>query len=166
MKDFKEKMEQSEKLRPLTPEEMKRWEKAYLKYQADMAKQNGISSYLPIVFISELGELIKVISDQIARPDRETTKWDILDEISDVYGYLHYMMTFYDISMEEVMKASTLKIANGAINFGIPLPDALTPKQKDGILLKEYAKSIEELWDSYLEVLGYVYVKKNENNQK
>lgn len=151
MKDFEEKMKRSEGLRPITMEEMEQWGKAYRKYQADMARQNGIPSYLPIVFISELGELIKVIGDQIARPDRETTKWNILDEISDVFGYCLYYMAYCDISMNEVMKASTLKIVAGTKKFDISLLDALIP-EKTGTE-EEYVRDIKKLWDDYLEVI-------------
>lgn len=148
MKQLKEKLEKLEntQVRPLTKEEQRKWMEVYLQLGKEDAKKKGIDSFFPISFIGELGELITVMSEHMARPDKGISKFDILDELSDVYGMLHQAMLYYGITMEDIERTSTLKIVAGIKRRGIS-PDMVLNNMDN----PEEAK---KLWKSYMESLN------------
>lgn len=160
MEHFKEKMIEIQNLRPFTTEEIDIWSLAYQQFQKDIAKEKGADSFLPASFLAELGELITVISESLGRPDKNITKWDILDEMADVSGFLYYMMGHYEISMELLQRAVSLKIVKGACRYHIPLCDMIRETEKESDNVQRTSPDtktcgIDAIWDEYVKAINH-----------
>lgn len=158
MKDFKEKMEHFDySTEGMTKEQIETTQRMLLTFNKQNAVKHGIDSYFPITLIAELGELITVIGEHIGRPDKFISRFDILDEISDVYGLIKSALIYYGFTEEELTKAVILKLLKAEEDGKIPSHKCESNREEltEGGNHPHESMKEKEAWDIYSDFIAY-----------
>lgn len=73
--------------------------------------------------IAEFAELITVLEEYYTRPDKGVDKYDVLDELADVWYFIDILRRQFGFTAEEIQKAADLKMS-------VPIPGHLADGQQ------------------------------------